>query len=164
MKESDDLESFVYQLEAALVSLNIPRDEWRQYIHSQVTVEAKEKVMHFLTDEHSTYEDIKAGLLGRSAMSFAAMAEAIFGPMRTEGEKPNLRKLTSKVKRWAEKLLQEAETMTEAAEKITVGYIRAKLTPDLKNYMDLTEASCIPRYLMKIEEWERSHPEVKSIF
>ena len=53
--------------------------------------------------------------------------------------------------------------MSEAAEKITVGYIRAKLTPELKNYMDLTEAFCIPRYLMKIEEWERSHPEAKNI-
>ena len=53
--------------------------------------------------------------------------------------------------------------MTEAAKKITVGYIRAKLTPDLKKSMDLTETSFIPRYLIKIEEWERSHLEVKNI-
>ena len=144
MKEGDNLESFIYQLEAALLSLKIPRDEWRPYIHSQITIEAKDKVMYLLTDEDSTYDDIRAGLLGCSAMSFAATAEAIFGPLRTDGVKPNIRKLAGKVRRWAEKLLQEAKTMSEAAEKIMVGYIRAKLTPELKNYMDLTEASCIP--------------------
>ena len=81
-------------------------------------------------------------------MSFAATAEALFGPLRMEGENLKLRPLTSKVKRWAQKLLQESETITEAAEKITVGYIRAKLNPELKTYMDLTEASCIPKYLI----------------
>ena len=164
MKESDDLESFVLQLEAALVSLKIPREEWRQYIHSQVTVEAKEKIMHLLIDEEAIYDDIRAGLLVCSAMSFAATAEALFGPMRGEADKLKLRPLASKVKRWAQKLLQEAETLTEDAEKISVGYIRAKLHPDLKNYMDLSKASNIPRYLIKVEEWERSHPEVRSIF
>jgi len=107
MKDSDDIESFVNQLEAALVSSHNPRDEWRQYIHSQITVEAKDKVVHLLTDEDSTYEHIKAGLVGCLAMSFAATAEAIFRPIRGDGDKPELRKLVGKVRRWADKLLQE---------------------------------------------------------
>jgi len=93
-----------------------------------------------------------------------ATAEALFGSMRIEGGRPNLRTLASNVKRWAQKLLQEAKTMTEAANKITVGYLRAKLHRDLKTYMDLSEANDIPRYLMKVNEWERSHPEIKNIF
>ena len=63
MKEVDYVESFVVQLEAALVSLRIPRDDWRQYVHSQVTLEAKEKIMHLLTDNGSTYDDIRAGMM-----------------------------------------------------------------------------------------------------
>jgi len=54
--------------------------------------------------------------------------------------------------------------MTEAAGKITVVYLRAKLHLDLKTYMNLSEATDIHRYLMKVEEWERSHPDIKNIF
>ena len=32
---------------------------------------------------------------------------------------------------------------------------------EFKTYMDLTEANCNPKYALKMEEWERSHPEVK---
>ena len=156
--------SFVYPLEAALVALDIPRVEWKQYIHSQITVEAKEKVMYLMTDGDATYEDIKGGLLGSTAISFAATAEAIFGPVKVEGDKPTLRKLAIKARRWIQKLVHEAETLPEAVEKVSVGYIRSTLDTEVKTYMDLTEATCIPRYLMKVGEWERSHPEVKSIF
>ena len=99
-------------------------------------------------------------------MSFAATAEALFGPLKTEGDKLKLRPLTSKVKHWAQKLFQESKTMADSAEKVkvTVAYIRAKLNAELKTYMNLTEANCIPKYLMRIEEWERSHPESKSVF
>ena len=151
------------QLEAALVSLRMPRDDWRQYVHSQVTLEAKEKIMHLLTDNDSTYDDIRAGLLGYSAMSFAAIAGALFGPICFEGDKPKLRQITNKVNRWARKLMQDVETITEAADKVTIAYIRSKLHPDLKTYMDLSETCDLSKYLMRAEEWERSHPEVKNI-
>ena len=60
--------------------------------------------------------------------------------------------------------MQEAETLPEAAEKVAVAFIRSKLNPDLKYFMDLTEANCMPWYLMKVKEWETSHPHVKSLF
>ena len=34
MREKYDLELFVYQLEAALVSAEIPRHKWKRYLHS----------------------------------------------------------------------------------------------------------------------------------
>jgi len=86
MKETDNLESLVLQLEATLVSLKITRDDWKQYIHSQVAVGAKETIMHLFTDEHASYVDIRAGLLGCSALFFTTMAEALFCPMRIEKE------------------------------------------------------------------------------
>ena len=85
MTVGDDLESFVNQLEAALVAMITPRDEWKQYMHSQ-----KDKVMHLLTNKDST-DEIKAGLLESTAMSFAATAEAIFGPVRSNEQKLQLR-------------------------------------------------------------------------
>ena len=66
--------------------------------------------------------------------------------------------VADKVRRWVDKLFQEAETIGEAAEKVTVAYIRSILVPELKNYMHLTEANTMQRYLMKAEEWKHSHP------
>ena len=163
MKDGDDVESIVVQLEAALVSLRIPRGDWRQYVHSQITLEAKEKIIHLLTDNDLTNDNIRAGLLGSSAISFMAMTEALFGHMRFEGDKPKLRQMSNRVNRWARKLMQDAGTITEAADEVIVAYIRSKLHPDLKMYMDLAETCDIHKYLMHIEEWERSHPEVKNI-
>ena len=121
MKQDDDLESFVYQLEAALVTLDIPRGEWKQYIHFQSTVEAKQKVIYFLTDGDASYEDIKGGLLGSTVMSFAATAEAIFGLVKVEGDKPTVRKLATKARRWIQKLVQEAETYLKQLRKSQYG-------------------------------------------
>ena len=78
MKEKDDLELFIHQLEAVLVVSEVPRHKWKRYIHSQLTLESKQKVIHFLQDVTATYEDIRAALIGCSAMCFAATAEAIF--------------------------------------------------------------------------------------
>ena len=78
MNEKDDLELFIQQVEAALVSSDIPRDKWTNYLHSQLTLEAKQKVMHLLQEPDSAYDDIRAALMGCAAMSFASAAEAIF--------------------------------------------------------------------------------------
>ena len=158
MRESDDLKLFIQQLEAALVASEIPRHKWKHYVHSQLTLESKQKVIHLLQDVASSYDDIKAALMGCSAMSFAATAEAIFCPIGGDGEIPKPRELADRIRRWADKLFQEAETVEEAAEKVSVAYIRSKLISEVKNYVDLTEAKTMPRYLMKIEEWERSNP------
>ena len=50
------------------------------------------------------------------------------------------------MRRWVNKLFQEAETIEEAAEKIAVAYIWSKLIPEVKNYLDLSEANTMPRY------------------
>ena len=66
MREKDDLELFINQLEAALVTSEVPRHKWKRYIHSQLTLDAKQKVMPLLTDATSSYEDIRAALMGCS--------------------------------------------------------------------------------------------------
>jgi len=50
--------------------------------------------------------------------------------------------------------VQQASTITEAAEKVTIAYIKSKLHPDLKTYMDLSETCDLPKYLMRMEDWE----------
>ena len=163
MKDHDDIEIFIPQFEAALISMKVPRDEWKGYIHSQVTAEPKEKVMHLLTDEDSTYEDIKRRLLGTASMSFANTAESIFSPMTLDRTKQGSRKM-NQITRWVDKLVQEAESYKEAAQKVAIAYLRSKMIPEFKNYTDLTEADSNPRYIIKMEEWVKSHPEIKEQF
>ena len=124
----------------------------------------KSRVMHLLTDEDATCEDIKAGLLECPAMLFSTTTESLFEYVRPEGDKMTAKSLADRAKRCSTKLLQEAETLPEAAEKIAVAFIRSKLNPEVKYFMDLTEVSCMPRYFMKVEEWETSYPQVKSMF
>ena len=50
MRERDDLELFIHQLESALVASEIPRHKWKRYTHSQLTLESKQKVIHLLQD------------------------------------------------------------------------------------------------------------------
>ena len=78
MMDKDDLELFIQQLEAALVSSDIPRNKWLKYSHSQLTVDAKQKVMHLLQEHDLTYDDIKDALIGCTAVSFASTAEGLW--------------------------------------------------------------------------------------
>ena len=86
MNEKDDLELFVQLLEAALVSLDITRDNWTRYL---LAVEVKQKVIHLLQDRHASCDDIGAALM----WSFAATAEALFSPIRGGSEQHNPRQI-----------------------------------------------------------------------
>ena len=68
LREKDNLELFIHQLEAALVASEVPRHKWKRYIHSQLTLDSKQKVMPLLQDATSSYEDIRAALMGCSAI------------------------------------------------------------------------------------------------
>ena len=72
-----------------MVASDIPRDKWKRHLHSQLTLEAKQKVMYLMQDPDASYDDIRAALMGCSAMTFAATAEAIFS-----ADKGNMTKLT----------------------------------------------------------------------
>ena len=163
MKQGDNIETFLPQLRGALVSLNIPEEDWKGHIYSQVTTEAKDNVMHLLADDTATYDAVEQGLLGIADMSFANAAEAIFSPMTYERTKQSSRTIVKQVTRWVEKLIQN-ETYKEAAEKVAIAYVRSKMIQDYKTFMDLTEADSNPKYSMKMDEWERAHPEIKQRF
>ena len=104
MREGDDIESFLPQLRGAMVALNVPKDEWKGYIYSQVTTSAKEPVMNLLSDPEATYDEVEQGLLGVAGMSFANAAEAIFSPMTVERSKQSSMSLLKQLTRWMEKL------------------------------------------------------------
>ena len=44
------------------------------------------------------------------------------------------------VARWLDKLTEEAETCKEANEQIAIAFIRSKMIPEFKTFMDLMEA------------------------
>ena len=53
MTKDDDVEIFVRQLEVALRTARVPQDKWKQSLLSQLTLEAKERVIHLLEDDDS---------------------------------------------------------------------------------------------------------------
>ena len=163
MKDTNDPVVFIRYLETALVKVRIPQDQWKDHVQPQITLQAGEKIIEVLENEDSTFEDIKAALTRVDAMSFASTAEALFKPVNV-GEKPVPRKLADRLKIWVKKLIQEAETVAEIVEKLTVVFLMSKLSQELKEYLDLTETSTIPRHLIKINEWEKCRVESKPIY
>ena len=163
MKDTDDPVVFIRYLETALVRARIPQDQWKDHVQPQITLQAGEKIIEVLENEDSTFEDIKAALTGVDAMSFASTAEALFKPVKG-GEKPVPRQLADRLKSWVKKLIQEAKTEAEIVEKLTVAFLRSKLSQELKEYLDLIETSTIPKYLIKIDEWEKCRAEGKPIY
>ena len=160
MNERDEVDIFVQQLEAAMVASDIPRDKWKRHLHSQLTLEVKQKVMHLMQDPDASYDDIRAAMMGCLAMTFDATVEAIFSADKGKITKLTLRQVADKAKHWATKLFQESETLGDAADKLAVAFVRSLMVPELKNYLDLTD---MQRFLMKAEEWERSQPDRKYI-
>ena len=61
-------------------------------------------------------------------------------------------------------LIRQADSYKEAAEKVAIACVLSKMIPEYKTFMDLTEAESNPRYIMKMEEWERGHSEVRQRF
>ena len=97
-------------------------------------------------------------------MSFANAAEALFTPMTVERSKLSSRKFIKQFTRWLTKLTQEAVTHDDVREHIAIAFVRSKMIQEFNTYMDLTEANCNPKYAIKMEEWEISHPGVKQRF
>ena len=78
MTDKDDIEVFLRQLEIALRTSLIPRDERKRHLLSQLTLTAKEKVIDQLENDDSDYDGIKYALLGKQIITFASVAEAFF--------------------------------------------------------------------------------------
>ena len=142
MTDKDDMKVFLRQLEIALRTAHIPQDKWKQHLLSQLTLEAKERVVDLLEDETSDFDDIKGTLLGYTTMTFAAAAEAFF-----TADKGNLltlptRQAGDKLVRWLEKMAERTETNRQIFDRLAMGAIRSHMIPDLKTYMDrLTDNS-----------------------
>ena len=147
-----------------MTTSDIPENKWKQYLHSQLTLEGKQKVMHLLQDRDSQYEEISAVLMGCASMTFAATAEAIFTADKGKLLQLPLRQATDKMKRWVNKMLEESETVRQAADKVTVGVMRSFMVPELKTYLDTSNATDEHNFLMTTEEWERSQPDKRNLF
>ena len=163
MRDKDDPETLMKYLEVALTTSKIPREELKDYVQPQLTLEAGEKILGVLQSEDSTFDDIVAALTGCNTLTFAFMAEALFAPVE-EADRTKPRVVNEKLKRCTKKLLQEAETAEEMIDKVAVAFLRSKLTMDLKKYLDLSETTTNSKYIMNIEEWAKCRGDSKSVF
>ena len=164
MKERDDIELYVDQLEEALVASTIPERKWKTYLHSQLTLKTKQKVIHLLKDVTSSYEDIKEALMGCAAMTFRAASEAFYSADRGKLSHLPLREAAEKLRRWAGKISQESEDIDQALDYMTLGALRSMMVPDLKAYIDISKQNELQPFLRTAEEWERSQPQSKPVF
>ena len=101
MKETDNIEAFIKQLEIAFKSAGIDKRKWRHHLLTQLTVSAHEPVVHLLeNDDIADYDDIKETLLGRQIMSHAAAAEAFHSLGRKQFLDIQLTQIFSKLDKW----------------------------------------------------------------
>ena len=63
MKETNNLESFIIQLEIAMKSGGIDRGKWKHYMLTQLTVKAKEPIVALLENYTANYDNVKEALL-----------------------------------------------------------------------------------------------------
>ena len=123
MRETDDAEMFVTMFESALLSNGIPVAQWKNKLHPHLTMKVKLKIYKVMSNQDTTYKEVKEPLLGCTAMSFSSAAEAF-----CTGEKGKLTKLDVRQEimiRLANKITQEAEDVREAAEYMTIAKIRS---------------------------------------
>ena len=159
MKEDDDLKLFVTLFEAALISAEVPRRDWKRCLHSQLTLNAKHKILHLLQNADSTYDELKEALMGCAAMTFGTATEAFFTGDRGKIAQLTPRQAAEKMRRWIGKVTQETDENEEALDYVTVAALRAWMVPDLKKYVDTSKINEMQSFLRIIEEWERSQTE-----
>ena len=143
MKEDGDLELFVILFETALILADIPKRDWKKCLHSQLTLNAKYKILHLLQKPDSTYEELRDALMGCAEMTFSTAAEVFF-----TGDRGNIAQLTprqaaEKMRRWVGKLTQETNDKAEALDYITVAAVRGWMVADLKTtWICLSRQNC----------------------
>ena len=164
MTKDNDIDIFVRQLEVDLRTARVPQEKWKQSLLSQLTLDAKEKVIHLLEDEDSQYDEIKAALLGSTSMTFAAAAECVFMTDKGALTHMPIRQTGDKLTRWVHKMTEGTETRREVIDTMVVGFLRSMMVPDLKIYMDLTNKTDKQEYIMLAEQWEKSQSYKRNMF
>ena len=81
--------------------------------------------MDLLEDDDSSYVDIRAALLGSSAMTFSAAAEPLFTADKGNIQQLPIKQAGDKLVRYCEKMTEGAETVRQVVDKVTVGMLRA---------------------------------------
>ena len=65
MAESDDVKEFILQLELEFTLQNIPRREWKRILVNSITMPHRRAARHVYQLDDSTYEEVKASILGQ---------------------------------------------------------------------------------------------------
>ena len=137
MKDSEEIDMFVAMFEAALRENNIPEDQWIAKLHSHLSPKAKLKIQTTIQDADATYEEIKEALLGCSNITFSAAAETLMTGNKGKTYLLNPRQCHNKLTRPSEKVIKNAHTIHECAEKMATAFMRQQLAPTLKTYVDM---------------------------
>ena len=78
MAESDDVEEFILQLELEFTLQNIPRREWKRILVNSITMPHRMAARHVYPLDDSTYEEVKASILGSTGNNAYSAADRFF--------------------------------------------------------------------------------------
>ena len=158
MKEDEDVEVFVELFEAAMRDSNIPDNRWKSKLHAALDTTAKLTVRDVITDQGSTYDEVKQALVGHGHLMFTASSEAIMTQDGGVTCKLPMRQAIQKMTRLLERATAEATSMKETCQYIAVAVNMFFLSPDLKQYVDLKGTFDKDGFCRSVEEWQRTHP------
>jgi len=164
MMDTDDVDIFLRQFEVSLRTANIPENKWKENLLSQLTLRAKEQVIQLLEREDTDYNEIKEALLSRHITTYAAAAEAFFSANKGEIYTLDLQLAGDKLTRWANKMIDGAETRQDICERMAMGALRAYMIPELKTYLDLTKPTTKPEFEALAEQWVKSQLYKRSMY
>ena len=162
MKDTDDVEIFVKQLETVMRSADVPRTKSKHHLLTQLTVTAKEPLDSLLEDGDIQYEEVKEAIMSRKVMTNATAAEAYYSNNRELLYLPVMQTFT-KLKRWLIKM-EGAVTEDLRRDKYMMGHVRSQLTPELKMFIDLSKPQTAARFESLVEQWSISQPSKCAVF
>ena len=90
--------------------------------------------------------------------------EGLFGGQLPEGIGRSFAEVSSKAKKWARRMVEDAEDLPSVADKIAMGACRAWMTPELKHFMDLKEPPNLAQMSSITEQWHTNQSSRHQVF
>ena len=159
MKAGEDVEVFIDLFEAAMEDNNVPQAKWRAKLHAALDSETKIKIRDLMRDATATYQEVKDGLIGCSALTFSNASETLMSADRGKILALPIRQAIHKMHRILEKMSGEAETISEACMYVAVAIARYHSNPELKKYLDVRNDFAKDRFCRIVDEWQANQPQ-----
>jgi len=164
LSEGGEVETFITALETALRIGEIPRNQWKRRLVSNIPATTLVKIDRSLTVEDATYDEVIGALRGGNSITFCSAAEDLSSGEKGKVFDVDIRTAASKMIQLIMTVAKGSTTMMEMAQRIAVARLRDHLVPPLKTYVDTGKRFQFEDFVCGCEEWVRSQPGEVSCF